>query len=43
MNQVLKNVFVIFLIAFVACKATAQKFTTHSVKKGESLEGIAKQ
>ncbi|MRI00365.1 LysM peptidoglycan-binding domain-containing protein [Kriegella sp. EG-1] len=43
MNLVLKNVLVIFLIAFVACKATAQKFTTHSVKKGETLEGIAKQ
>ncbi|MEO9891697.1 LysM peptidoglycan-binding domain-containing protein [Aurantibacter sp.] len=43
MNQVLRNILVFFLIAFVACKATAQKFTTHSVKKGESLESIAKQ
>ena len=27
----------------VGCKATAQKFVTHAVKEGETLEGIAKQ
>ena len=31
------------LFAFVGCKATAQKFSTHSVKKGETLESVAKQ
>ncbi len=43
MNQVFKNIVVLLLFIFVGCKATAQKFSTHSVKKGETLEGIAKQ
>ncbi|MBM1107925.1 LysM peptidoglycan-binding domain-containing protein [Aurantibacter crassamenti] len=43
MNQVLKNILVLFIIVLSGCKSTAQKFTTHAVKKGETLEGIAKQ
>lgn len=31
------------LFTFIGCKATAQKFTTHVVKQGETLESIAKQ
>lgn len=43
MNQVYKNILVVLLLVFVSCKATAQKFSTHSVKKGETIEGIAKK
>lgn len=43
MNQILKNIVVILLFTLIGCKATAQKFTTHAVKKGETLESIAKQ
>ncbi len=43
MNQVFKNIVVLLLFVFVGCKATAQKFSTHSVKRGETLESIAKQ
>lgn len=43
MNQVFKNIVVLLLFVFVGCKATAQKFSTHSVKKGETLTGIAKK
>ena len=43
MNQVFKNILVLLLFVFVGCKATAQKFSTHSVKKGETLESVAKQ
>lgn len=43
MNRVFKNIVVLLLFVFVGCKATAQKFTTHAVKQGETLEGIAKQ
>ncbi|WP_229797179.1 LysM peptidoglycan-binding domain-containing protein [Arenibacter certesii] len=32
-----------FLMLFIGVCAVAQKFTTHSVKEGETLEGIAKQ
>lgn len=32
-----------FLFFLMGCKATAQEFTTHSVKKGETLEAIARQ
>ncbi len=31
------------MFVFMGCKATAQKFTSHTVKKGETLESIAKQ
>jgi len=31
------------LFVFVGCKATAQKFLTHPVKKGETLESVAKK
>lgn len=43
MNRVFKNIIVLLLFVFVGCKATAQKFTTHAVKQGETLEGIAKK
>lgn len=43
MNQVYKNILVVLLLVFVGCKATAQKFSTHSVKRGETLDGIAKK
>ena len=43
MNQVFKKILVLLLFVFVGCKATAQKFSTHAVKSGETLEGIAKQ
>lgn len=31
------------LFVFMGCKATAQQFSTHSVKRGETLAGIAKK
>ena len=43
MNQVFKNIIVLFVFVFVGCKATAQKFVTHPVKKGETLESVAKK
>ncbi|TMM56334.1 LysM peptidoglycan-binding domain-containing protein [Maribacter algarum] len=43
MNQVYKNIVVLLLFVFVGCKATAQKFLTHPVKKGETLESVAKK
>ena len=43
MNQFFKVGLTLLLFVFVGCKASAQKFTTHAVKKGETLEGIAKQ
>lgn len=43
MKRLLKNTLVLLLFVLVGCKATAQKFATHSVKKGETLEGIAKK
>jgi len=43
MNQVLKNITVLLLFAFLGCKATAQKFLTHGVKEGQTIESIAKQ
>ncbi|MGB5500126.1 MAG: LysM peptidoglycan-binding domain-containing protein [Maribacter sp.] len=43
MNQFLRNIVVLLLFTIIGCKATAQKFTTHAVKKGETLESIAKQ
>ena len=43
MNQFLKNIVVLLLFTIIGCKATAQKFTTHAVKEGETLESIAKQ
>ncbi|WP_148232124.1 LysM peptidoglycan-binding domain-containing protein [Maribacter sp. HTCC2170] len=42
MNQFLKNIVVLLVFTLIGCKATAQKFTTHAVKKGETLESIAK-
>lgn len=43
MNQLIKNTVILLLFVFVGCKATAQKFSTHAVKSGETLESIAKQ
>nr|MUH41680.1 LysM peptidoglycan-binding domain-containing protein [Zobellia laminariae] len=43
MNQFFKVSLTLLLFVFVGCKVSAQKFTTHAVKKGETLEGIAKQ
>lgn len=43
MNQFIKNTLVLLLFVFVGCKAMAQKFATHAVKRGETLESIAKQ
>jgi len=43
MNQLVRNIIVLLLFTVIGCKATAQKFTTHAVKEGETLESIAKQ
>ncbi len=43
MSQFLKNGIVLFLLVFMGGTAMAQKFTTHVVKKGETLEGISKR
>ncbi|MBT8298277.1 MAG: LysM peptidoglycan-binding domain-containing protein [Maribacter sp.] len=43
MNQLVRNIIVLLLFIVIGCKATAQKFTTHAVKEGETLESIAKQ
>ncbi len=43
MDQFLRNIVVLLLFTVIGCKATAQKFTTHAVKEGETLESIAKQ
>jgi len=43
MNRFFKNCLVFLMLVFMSCKATAQKFTTHAVKQGETLETIAKR
>ena len=43
MNQLSKKGIVLFLFVLLGCKAIGQKFTTHQVKEGETLESIAKQ
>jgi len=43
MNHFSKNIIVLLLLVFVGCKAIAQKFATHAVKKGETLESIANE
>lgn len=43
MKQFLKITVVLLLLVLAGCKATAQKFSTHAVKSGETLEAIAKQ
>ncbi len=43
MNQLIKNILVLLVFTIIGCKATAQKFTTHAVKEGETIESIAKQ
>ncbi len=42
MDRILKHAFVILGLFIFGCKATAQKFATHAVKQGETLETIAK-
>ncbi len=43
MSQFLKTIFCVSLFVLLGCKAIAQKFTTHAVKEGETLESVAKQ
>jgi len=43
MNKFLKNTVILLVFVLLGCKATAQKFTTHKVKKGESLEQVSKR
>ena len=43
MNRFLKNTAVLLLFVLISCKVTAQKYITHAVKSGETLESIAKQ
>ncbi len=43
MKRILKTSLLLILFVFIGCKATAQKFTTHAVKDGETLESISKQ
>ncbi len=43
MNQFIKSTLILFLVVFSSCKALAQKFTTHAVKRGETMESIAEQ
>ncbi len=43
MKRFLKITLLSCLFVFIGCRATAQKFATHSVKQGETLESIAKQ
>lgn len=43
MNQFFKNVIVTLLFSLLGLSAMAQKFTTHAVKRGETLESITKK
>ena len=43
MNQIFKNALVLLLFVMMGSTVMAQKFTTHAVKKGETLESISKQ
>jgi LysM repeat protein len=43
MNRFLKQLAVLLFLALISWKANAQKFTSHAVKAGETLESIAKQ
>lgn len=43
MNRFFKNTIALILLALSFSTCTAQKFTTHAVKKGETLESIAQQ
>ncbi len=43
MSQFLKTIFCVSFFVLLGCKAMAQKFTTHAVKRGETLESVAKQ
>ena len=43
MNRFSKNIAVLLLLMLVGCKAIAQRYVTHTVKSGETLESIAKQ
>ncbi|MGB5370132.1 MAG: LysM peptidoglycan-binding domain-containing protein [Flavobacteriaceae bacterium] len=43
MNRFLKQMVVLLFLALISWKANAQKFTSHAVKAGETLESIAEQ
>jgi len=43
MNRFFKNTITLILLALSFSTCKAQKFTTHAVKKGETLESIAQQ
>src|SRR5680860_936729 len=43
MNRFFRNILVFLLLTIVLASCKAQKFTTHAVKKGETLTGISKQ
>src|SRR5680860_253447 len=43
MNRFIRNILVFSLLTIVLASCKAQKFTTHAVKKGETLTGISKQ
>ena len=43
MNSYLKNTVLLLFLALLSCKVTAQKFITHNVKQGESLEQVSKR
>ena len=43
MNQFLKNIIVTVIFVLIGSTAMAQKFATHAVKKGETIESISKQ
>lgn len=43
MNAIFKKVFLVLVFVLISCKVTAQKFTTHTVKRGETLTGLAKK
>ncbi len=43
MKYIIKQAYTIFTICFlISCTALGQKFNTHQVKRGETLEGVAK-
>ena len=43
MNRFFKNTLAIFLLVLSLSSCKAQKFTTHAVQRGETLESVAKQ
>ena len=43
MKTILRTLVFTFVVLLVSCKAIAQRYTTHKVKEGETLQSIAKQ